>query len=650
MRTTVSMTLVLRGPMCARSVLRVTLGAIHADATIDAKPVLLPEATCAPRPPLWPDVWTAIKRDWLLLVLVMATAIAGAIASLWLPRIMGQLVNVISKSLTATGFAPAMVSATGATATSWSQIAAALQPMNTPALRLLGLFVIKGVLTTTHIALVGVLGERMAARLRVRLYSALIRQDMAFFDISKSSELVARVATDVQEFKHTFKQCVTQGLRAMTEVTGSVLHLLHLSPSLTLALGISMPALYLLGTFYGAYLRRLSRHAKEVESTSMGTAGEGLGNVRTVKAYAAEDREVELFQAAAERAAKTNTKLAFHIGLFQGITSTSIGSMILIVLYYGGAQVAMGHMEPGELMSYLMATQAAQRSLASLGVLVGQYIKAKAAAQRVFEFIHRTPLIPTRGGQTLPSLRGDIEFSNVAFAYPARADQVVLNNFNLAVPAGTVVALCGSSGSGKTTVVSLLERFYDPRFGKVLLDGVNIRDLDPTWLREQIGYIAQQPALFSSSIRENIRYGRPDATDEEVEEAAKLANAHEFISHFPSGYETVVGERGTALSGGQRQRIAIAAAILKNPRVLILDEATSALDNQSERLVQEALDRLMKGRTVLVIAHRLTTIQNADLIVLMGKPQGKILEMGTHAQLMARRGAYYKLHHVGADI
>ncbi|KAI9218405.1 P-loop containing nucleoside triphosphate hydrolase protein [Blastocladiella britannica] len=528
---------------------------------------------------------------------------------------------------------------------------AALQPLNRPAARLLALFAVKGALTFTHIALVSQLGENLARRVRLRLYDALIHQDVAFFDARQSSELVARLTADVQEFKSTFKQCVTNGIRSATEVTGSILHLLHLSPVLTLTLAGTMPVLYVVGAVYGAFLRRVSRRAKDVESAALGGAGEALANVRTVKAYAAEDREVARLDAATRRSAKWNQYLGMHIGAFQAITSTSIGSMVLAVLYVGGAQVAAGHMEPGQLMTYLMATQAAQRSLSSLGILVGQFIKAQAAAARVFEYIHQAPTISARPGTgTIPTapLRGELGFHHVDFAYPTRPDVPVLRDFTLTIPAGAVIALCGASGSGKSTSVGLLEGFYDPQAGRVTVDGHDLRAVDLRWWRERVGYLAQQPALFSGTIADNIRYGRPDATDAEVHEAARLANAHEFIAAFADGYETVVGERGASLSGGQRQRVGIAACLLKNPSVLILDEATSALDTQSERLVQDALDRLMKGRTVLIIAHRLSTIQHADIIVVMGKPYGRILEMGSHAQLMAKRGVYYQMQTAGS--
>ncbi|KAI9502507.1 P-loop containing nucleoside triphosphate hydrolase protein [Coemansia spiralis] len=332
------------------------------------------------------------------------------------------------------------------------------------------------------------------------------------------------------------------------------------------------------------------------------------------------------------------------MGAFRGLTNTAIGAMVLLVLYNGGRLVARGDMEPGDLMAFMLATQHAQRALDALGGLMGQSVRAKAAVARVFEVINLVPTIPHAGGARPASLQGNVRFMDVDFAYPSRPDAPVLRRFNLDVPQGQVVALCGASGSGKSTVAALLERFYDPTAGEIWLDACPLKHLDPKWHRSQIGFIPQDPALFSTSIRENLRLARPSATNKEIEDACRCANAHDFIASFPSGYDTIVGERGTLLSGGQKQRISIARAILRDPKILILDEATSSLDAESERMVQNALDKLMVGRTVLVIAHRLTTIKNADRIVVMGKVPGHIIEQGTHKELMDKRGAYFKLY------
>ncbi|XP_013789570.2 ATP-binding cassette sub-family B member 8, mitochondrial-like isoform X1 [Limulus polyphemus] len=279
-----------------------------------------------------------------------------------------------------------------------------------------------------------------------------------------------------------------------------------------------------------------------------------------------------------------------------------------------------------------------------MSLLFGQFVRGMAAGARLFEYINMESSIPLVGGVVIPEdqLQGEVEFRNVSFTYPTRPQQLVLENFSIHIPAGKMVALCGPSGGGKSTVAALLERFYDVDSGSITLDGKNLDQLDPKWLRGHVlGFINQEPVLFATTVMENIRYGRPDATDSEVVEAAKLANADEFICSFPNGYNTVVGERGVTVSGGQKQRIAIARALLKNPTVIILDEATSALDSESEKVVQEALDRVTKGRTVLVIAHRLSTIQNADIIAVLAG--GLVAEVGTHKSLKKHRGLYWDL-------
>ncbi|XP_028448817.1 mitochondrial potassium channel ATP-binding subunit isoform X1 [Perca flavescens] len=306
--------------------------------------------------------------------------------------------------------------------------------------------------------------------------------------------------------------------------------------------------------------------------------------------------------------------------------------------------MSSNEMSPGDLMSFLVASQTVQRSLASISILFGQMVRGLSSGARVFEYLALVPTIPLSGGGRIPSnsLTGRVDFMNISFSYPTRPGHQILTKFNLTLPPSKTVAIVGESGGGKSTVASLLERFYNPTSGVVMLDGLDIRTLDLSWLRGQvIGFINQEPVLFGSSIMDNIRFGKPEATDAEVINAAKQANAHLFITGFPDGYNTVVGERGATLSGGQKQRIAIARALIKNPCILVLDEATSALDAESERVVQEALDRATSGRTVLIIAHRLSTIQGADLICVMSN--GRIVEAGTHMELLSKGGLYSDL-------
>jgi len=301
-------------------------------------------------------------------------------------------------------------------------------------------------------------------------------------------------------------------------------------------------------------------------------------------------------------------------------------------------------LDPGQLMSFLMVTQMLQHSLGQFSLLFGHYVKGIAAGSRIFEYINKDPKTSIHGGIQIPHhlFKPEIEFKDITFSYPTRPEQIILKDFNLTLPPGKIVAVVGSSGNGKSTIAALLMRFYDVNSGSIIIGGEDIKDLDQTWLRKRvIGLINQEPILFAMSILENIRYGKPEATDKEVIEAAKIANADSFITTFPNGYNTVVGERGVTVSGGQKQRIAIARAILKNPAILILDEATSALDTESEMHVQSALESVSNGKTVLVIAHRLSTVKNADVIVVLNK--GEIVEVGDHNSLLKKKGFYWNL-------
>uniref|UniRef100_A0A4X2KL84 Mitochondrial potassium channel ATP-binding subunit n=1 Tax=Vombatus ursinus TaxID=29139 RepID=A0A4X2KL84_VOMUR len=503
---------------------------------------------------------------------------------------------------------------------------------------------IVGLLTFGYLVLLSRVGERMAKDIRQELFGCLLRQDIAFFDGKKTGQLVTRLTADVQEFKSSFKLIISQGLRSCTQMAGCVVSLTVLSPRLTLLLLMVTPALVGAGTLLGTFLRRLSRKAQEQISKATGVADEALGNVRTVRAFAMEPQEEAHYETELEESRRLAEKLGRGIAIFQGLSNIALNCMVLGTLFIGGSLVAGQELSGGDLMSFLVASQTVQRSMANLSLLFGQVVRGLSAGARVFEYMSLTPDIPLVGGCHIPQteLQGTVSFQNVSFSYPCRPGFTVLKNFSLTLPPGKIVALVGQSGGGKSTVASLLERFYDPTEGTVYLDGQDLRSLDPSWLRGQvIGFISQEPVLFGTTIMENIRLGKLDASDEEVYAAAQAANAHNFICSFPEGYDTIVGERGATLSGGQKQRLAIARALIKQPKVLILDEATSALDGESERVVQEALDRASAGRTVLVIAHRLSTVRTAHQIVVMA--QGCIKEVGTHMELMRKGGLYSEL-------
>ncbi|XP_019887493.1 ATP-binding cassette sub-family B member 8, mitochondrial isoform X3 [Ooceraea biroi] len=469
-------------------------------------------------------------------------------------------------------------------------------------------------------------------------------QDIAFFDKTRSGEIVSRLTSDIQDFKSSFKTCMSQGLRSLTQIIGCFVSVIVISPQLTAIVVFSLPPIILVGTLLGTNLRRLSMAAQNQVAKATAVCEEAIQNVRTVRAFATEEKEIEMFYEEVERSSELYERLGFGIGIFQAGTNLLLNGILLSTLYYGGQLLSLGQLSPGNLMAFLIATQTIQKSLGNLSVLFGIFVRGQSAGARVFQYLNLPPSPMMTGGDVITdvSLAGNIVFEDVRFSYPTRPDHVILKNFNLHVPAGSTVAIVGTSGNGKSTVAALLERFYDVDEGSITIDGRDIRSLNSSYLRGRVlGYINQEPTLFATSIMENIRYGRQDATDGEVIEAAKEANAHEFITKFPDGYETEVGERGTQLSGGQKQRVAIARALLKQPSVLILDEATSALDYESERVVQKAIENATRGRTVLVIAHRLSTIKDADVIVVLRR--GVIVEMGTHFDLIKRKGVYYTL-------
>ncbi|XP_059567457.1 mitochondrial potassium channel ATP-binding subunit [Myotis daubentonii] len=573
----------------------------------------------------WKLFWQFLRPHLLILGAAIVLALGAALVNVQIPLLLGQLVEIVAKYTR-------------------DHMGNFLKESRSLSTHLLLLYGLQGLLTFGYLVLLSRIGERMALDMRRALFSNLLRQDIAFFDAKKTGQLVSRLTTDVQEFKSSFKLVISQGLRSCTQVVGCLVSLSMLSTRLTLLMMVAMPSLMGVGTLMGSALRKLSRQCQEQVARATGVADEALGNVRTVRAFAMEQREEERYGAELEGSRCKAEALGRGIALFQGLSNIAFNCMVLGTLFIGGSLVAGQQLTGGDLMSFLVASQTVQRSMANLSVLFGQVVRGLSAGARVFEYMTLSPCIPLSGGCCVPreQLRGSITFHNVSFSYPSRPGFPVLKDFTLTLPPGKIVALVGQSGGGKTTVASLLERFYDPTAGRVTLDGQDLRTLDPSWLRGQvIGFISQEPVLFGTTIMENIRFGKLGASDEEVYAAAREANAHEFITSFPEGYNTVVGERGTTLSGGQKQRLAIARALIKQPAVLILDEATSALDAESERVVQEALDRASTGRTVLVIAHRLSTVRGAHHIVVMA--QGCVCEEGTHEELLKKGGLYAEL-------
>ncbi|CAL4887382.1 unnamed protein product [Urochloa decumbens] len=484
--------------------------------------------------------------------------------------------------------------------------------------------------------------ERQASRMRARYLRAVLRQDVEYFDLKagSTSDVVTSVSSDSLVVQDALAEKLPSFVMSASMFLGSYAIGLAVLWRLTL---VALPSLLLLvvpGIMYGRVLAGLARRIRAQYAGPAAVAEQAVSSARTVYAFAAEASTVARFSAALQE----SVRLGLKMGLAKGVTVGSNGVTFAIWAFnaWYGSRLVMYHGYPGGTV-FAVSSIIVQGGLALGNALSSlKYLsEASAAAERIQEVIRRVPKIDSASdaGEELADVAGEVEFRNVAFCYPSRPEIPVLVNFSLRVPAGRTVALVGGSGSGKSTAIALLEQFYDPSAGAVALDGVDIRRLRLGWLRAQMGLVSQEPALFAMSIRENLLFGKEDATAEEVAAAAKVANAHGFISQLPQGYDTQVGERGIQLSGGQKQRIAIARAILKSPKILLLDEATSALDTESERAVQAALDLASVGRTTIVVAHRLSTIQNADMIAVM--QSGEVKEQGSHDDLIANENGLY---------
>jgi len=509
------------------------------------------------------------------------------------------------------------------------------------ALAMLVIFAVQGVAGALRYYLFTVVGERVVTELRERMFRGILAQEVGFFDARRTGALISRLTSDTGVLQNAVSVNISMALRSMASVVGGLGLLLYTSVSLTGLMIVVVPPVAIAAVWVGRKIRGLSRQTQDALARAGEIAEESISGVRTVRTFGREDQAVTEYRGAIEQAFDQARSRIRAVGFFMGGATFAGYSSVAIVLWFGGKQVLTGTLSVGALTSFILYTLIVAFSLGTLGGLWADFMRAAGAGERVFELMDRVSEIPNRGGRELESLRGELTLDAVHFAYPTRPEIPVLSGVNLQFDPGEVVALVGPSGGGKSTVAALISRLYDPVSGSVRLDGVDLLDLDPTWLREHVGVVSQEPILFSTSVAANIRYGDLEASPEAVKEAARVANAHSFIESFPEGYDTLVGERGVQLSGGQKQRVAIARAVLKNPRLLILDEATSALDTESEYLVQQALERLMRGRTTLVIAHRLSTVKRADRVVVL--EGGCIVEQGTHLQLLEKGGLYGKL-------
>ncbi|KAL8516702.1 hypothetical protein ACS0TY_015094 [Phlomoides rotata] len=489
-------------------------------------------------------------------------------------------------------------------------------------------------------------GERQSTKMRIKYLEAALNQDIEYFDTEvRTSDVVFGINTDAVMVQDAISEKLGNFLHYIaTFVSGFVVGFTAVWQLALVTLGV-MPLIVVIGGVHTVTLSKLSGKSQEALSQAGNIAEQTIAQIRTVLAFVGESRALQSYSAALRVSQKIGYKIGLAKGLGLGATYFTVFCCYALLLWYGGYLVRHSFTNGGLAIATMFAVMIGGLALGQSAPSMSAFAKARVAAAKIYRIIDHKPTVGTNRGSglELESVTGQLELKNVDFCYPSRPDVQILNDFSLVVPAGKTIALVGSSGSGKSTVVSLIERFYDPTSGEVVLDGHDIKTLKLRWLREQIGLVSQEPALFATSIKENILLGRGDASMVEVEEAARVANAHSFVMKLPDGYDTQVGERGLQLSGGQKQRIAIARAMLKNPAILLLDEATSALDSESEKLVQEALDRFMIGRTTLVIAHRLSTIRKADLVAVL--QQGSVSEMGTHDELIARgeNGVYAKL-------
>ena len=497
--------------------------------------------------------------------------------------------------------------------------------------------------SASRVYLVTTLGERIVADLRRDVFSHLTSLSPAFFDSASSGELVSRLTADTTQIKSAVVVSISTALRNFMLFAGAATMMVISSPRLSGTVIAVIPLIVLPLVAFGRKVRTLSRGAQDTLAEASSYASELIGAMRTLQAFTNErlatgrfDREVERAYVAARNSTRARSFLT-------AIVIFLVFSSIVAVLWVGSHDVLNGQITAGRLGQFLLYAALAAGALSELSQVWGDVSAASGAAERLFEILRLRPAIAAPASpRTLPALsRGDVGFAKVRFAYPTRPETEVVDGISFAVKAGEKVAIVGPSGAGKSTLFHLLLRFYDPTSGAISLDGVDISDADPREVRGRIALVPQEPVIFATTARENIRFGRPSASDAEVERAATLAHAAEFIDRLPLGFETELGERGVTLSGGQRQRIAIARAILRDAPLLLLDEATSSLDAESETLVQTALEELMRRRTTLVIAHRLATVLSCDRILVIDR--GQIVEQGTHAALLAQNGLYARL-------
>ncbi len=504
------------------------------------------------------------------------------------------------------------------------------------------LLLLQGALSYGRSVAMAFVSEKGVAQVRRDLYAAMITQPYSFFEENKVGELSSRITGDVEQLQNVFSVTLAEFIRQLITLVVGIAILAYVTPKLSLIMLATFPIIVILAIFFGKYIRKLSKQRQVEVASSNSIAEESLYAFHVVKAFTNELFEIKRYNGILDKVVEVSIKFAKIKGLFFVFLITVLFGGIFFILYQGAILVQSGQMSIGDLFSFIIYTGIIGGSIASLGTFYTQLAGALGATDRILEIMESTPEIsPNNQNNANPIfLKGDIVFEGVSFNYPSRPEAAVLKDISLRVQQGQKIALVGSSGAGKSTIVSLLMRFHAVTDGKISIDGQDIGSYDLFQYRKNFATVPQDVILFGGTIRENIAYGMPTASEAEIMEAARKANALEFINKLSEGLNTIVGDRGIRLSGGQKQRVAIARAILKDPKILILDEATSSLDAESESLVQDALNTLMEGRTSIIIAHRLATIVDVDCIFVIH--EGKVIESGTHSQLMTKQEGWYR--------